>query len=582
MHNFTTKIKFFILSFFIFLSLPYQINAQELVFSDDFSQGFDKWQSVRKHNYWQIIDSQAHAIVPNMLTLTELVPKDDYWNSDWKNISYEMDYRYTSGADKNISFNFIDISNWYEIHFVNGIYEMVHLKKDDVVWSHRGDLAMQLNQTYHFKFELRGGHIILFVDGEKVIDVLDPTFDNDYGKIGIKAGTGASFPTHIVYDNIIVKNLDEADTKITINHLKQSDPKWATEEYDSAKIWSKDGDDIDRWGCLITSISMIMNYHGINQIPNSQPVDPKSINNWLKEQSDGYLNGGLVNWLAITRLTKKISDSIGSVKLEYQRLPAQNNLSNDIKPAIEKIKLNQPPILEIDGHFLVANGFDNKEEDLFILDPSFDYQKLSQHNKALLSTRFLTPSHTDLSYIQIISEKEINFKIFDQDNSEIDIEKYTEQIKTPDQKSTTKKLYFYNISKPKTQKYKLEIYESSTFDLYLYDVNAEVKNEFVDIKTYKEKVAIELNYNKNNIEESSIIYNKKIDHLEKIIHHLYIEKEIYYTHVYLQLKNIVNFFQKKQSLTEENKKFFLDNVDWYKDKMTHDAKEILTQNFIIK
>lgn len=587
MHNFTTKILILSLAFFMPLFLfTKEIKAVEdnIVFSDNFTQGFDKWQSVRKNNFWQIIDSEAHALIPHMMTLTELVPKDEYWNQDWKNISYEMDYKYTSGADKNVSFHFKDLSNWYEIHFVNGIYELVHLKKDDVVWSQRGDLVMKLNQSYHLKFELRGGHIILFVDDQKIIDVIDPTFDDDYGKIGIKAGTGASFPTHIIYDNILVKDLDKENTILKVESLKQTDPAWASEEYDSAITWSKEGSGIDRWGCLISSISMIMNFHNIKQMPDGLAVTPKTLNDWLKTQPDGYISTGLVNWQAVTRLTKKIADLNDTVKLEYLRLEntftEANDITNSIKPTIEKIIENQPTIIEIDGHFLVADGFNKAETDLYIKDPSYEYTKFSEHQKTLISTRFLTPSHTDLSYIQIYSENILDLKLTDENNKEIILEQYTEQITANDQKEKTNKMYFYNFAKPTSHKYFINLIAKDTnqkidFNINLYDKNADVFSKKITTNLYKENQRIEINFDKENISNSQIILTTNYDELEKTLHHLYIAGEIKNTYAYLSIKNLINFYQQNNYVSEKRKAYLLKKIDWYQKNMSDDAHQIL-------
>lgn len=72
----------------------------------------------------------------------------------------------------------------------------------------------------------------------------------------------------------------------------------------------------------------------------------------------------------------------------------------------------QPIIGEIPGHFFVLTGAITGDPlDFFLVDPAYVYTLLSQHNKPLQSLRVLTPSHTDLSYILIVTAPESEIAI---------------------------------------------------------------------------------------------------------------------------------------------------------------------------
>ena len=238
----------FTLTMMLFYNLmnPSIIKAEVILFEDDFSGGFKKWKSVRDNfDMWSIIDNQANIFIDTRSTLTELIPKDLYWDPTWKNIIYELDYKYIQGADKNISFGFKDILNWYEIHFVGSSYILSHIKNGKVVWNNSGYASIIIGAVNHISINLNEGNIIVTINNTEVINITDPTFDNDYGKIGIKAGAGSVYPTHAIYDNIVVKSLDSLTNKLNIIPQKQTNLDWGSEEYDSAIVWGKNESGID-------------------------------------------------------------------------------------------------------------------------------------------------------------------------------------------------------------------------------------------------------------------------------------------------------------------------------------------------
>lgn len=111
--------------FFFYSSNSNQIKASTILFSEDFSSDLSKWEGTRGNNHlWKIIDGQAEATVNSGFTITELIPKDEYWNDDWENLKVEFDFTPILGADKNFSFKFTDLNNWYEIHFNNELVEL--------------------------------------------------------------------------------------------------------------------------------------------------------------------------------------------------------------------------------------------------------------------------------------------------------------------------------------------------------------------------------------------------------------------------------------------------------------------------
>lgn len=566
------------------------VYAETILFEDDFSNGFEKWESVRNNfNFWSIINNQADVFINKGSTLAELVPKDTYWNPDWKNIVYELDYKYIQGADKNISFGFKDVYNWYEIHFVGNSYFLSHVKGGKVVWDFSGRAILENNVTHRISIKLNEGSIITLIDGNEIINVIDPTFDNDYGKIGIKAGAGTIYPTHAIYDNILVKTLDTLDSKLNIILQKQFDPQWASNEYDSAKNWST-GYGIDQWGCLITSLSMIMNFHGIDKMPDGNIVDPSNINLWLKSQPDGYIGSGLVNWMAISRLTKLINLVHSTPNLEYKRISGSN-----LTTAENEILEGKPVILQIPGHFLVGNGIvensDTTLHDLYISDPAYNYDKFSEHEKELLSTRTLQPSFTDLSYVHINNSPDINVTIKHEDLSVINnlqtYEEYLSDFIVDENLSVggftsnnSPSLIISEIEKPENGIYLIEISQESfgPFDIsiFTYNKDGELSNLSYSGLVGKNKIQLKMTY--DNQGSSSLEKLVNFQSLLNDINELFELKEIKKHYVKVELDKYANYG--KESARDSHLRYvsaIQELINWYSSELSETGKLFLNQ-----
>ncbi|MBP7700467.1 C39 family peptidase [Candidatus Woesebacteria bacterium] len=573
------------------------VKAETILFQDDFSNGFEKWDSVRNtFDMWSIVDNQANVLVNKSSTLAELVPKDIYWNPNWKNIIYELDYKYIQGADKNISFGFKDVLNWYEIHFVGNSFFLSHVKNGKVVWDFSDIAHLGINVFHHVKIQLNEGQIIIKIDENEIVNIVDPTFDNDYGKIGIKAGAGTIFPTQAIYDNIIVKMLSSQSNILNIIPQKQNDPIWANEEYDSASNWA-DETNIDRWGCLVTSISMIMNFHGINKMPDNNLVNPSTINTWLKSQPDGYLANGLVNWMAISRLTKEINNNYQTPNLEYKRVSGP-----ELTTAKAEILNNKPVVLQIDGHFLVGDGVVEPStnqvtapgneiitEDLYITDPAYNYQKFSEHQKDLISTRTLTPSFTDLSYIHISTDENTTIEIKKADGTQINnLQIFTEHLSDfvsnenlpagGESQNNSQSMKIIEIEKPENGEYLLDISRislgESKVNIFAYDMNGNLSNLSYSGVVGTNKLRFILHYQNQGV--STINKNLGFETLLNDLNELYASKNIKKHYVFVELKKYTQFAI--NSLPENKPRYnnlIRNLIEWYSPQITQNEKILL-------
>ncbi|HEX8966146.1 MAG TPA: C39 family peptidase, partial [Patescibacteria group bacterium] len=199
-----------------------------------------------------------------------------------------------------------------------------------------------------------------------------------------------------------------SEINLNVPLIKQSDDPWQSQEYDTAHLWNSISTTIHDWGCALTSAVMALQYNGITKMPDNTPLDPASLNAWLKSQPDGYIGNGLVNWLAIPRLTRLAKLSFNnpdftSDALEYKRIQGNSNesIAADLKNGL-------PDILEEPGHFIIAKG--TQGSTFTINDPYYDRSLLTDtYNNSFLHAGKFVPSHTDLSYLMFTGSQSLSF-----------------------------------------------------------------------------------------------------------------------------------------------------------------------------
>lgn len=445
------------------LLFPTIVQAQKTLFQEDFSSDLSQWQPIRDDGrYWSIQDGALEALIPFGSTASELLPLDQVWTpAD----SYLIDMEYTAlqGADKNITFGVVDTNNWYELHFTTSGSQVVKVADGTVTWHESFAYTLPMAVKQHVSIIFIKGKIQVLINGYQVLDTTDPTYQRTEGKLSLKATTGAIFPTKVRIDNILVRRIQDTPrvegTQLEVELLKQSDERWSQLVYDTATQWSAEAATIKDWGCNLLSQLMILRYHGITQLANGSELTPASLNDWLL-QHDGFYNtppSGNIRRQSISHLTTELHQVNNTPKLEFTYVG-----DNLIPTAIAEIEKGNPVILELDGHFVVANGFTDDKTDLFIKDPAYSTTKLSEHPLPLKSVRLFTPSFTDLSYISLSSSDDIDIEIM-VDGSSLNTSSYTEEtrIYSEDYERKTSSTYITELAKPSTGEYQLSINNST-------------------------------------------------------------------------------------------------------------------------
>ena len=216
---------------------------------------------------------------------------------------------------------------------------------------------------------------------------VDVTNSYPTGKPALQASDHQS---EVWFDNFIIQSV--GNDLLDVPYYSQNDDRWGQDEYDAAHSWSEEIT-VDKWGCAVTSAAMVLKYYGIDQ-------DPGTLNTWLKSQVDGYIRGGLLNWLAISRYSR----IFGSTILEYRRGGSDTDVVDS------DLENENPVILETSGedgsHFVVTNG--KLDPDYSILDPE------TEENTSLASfrsSRRLLPTHTNLSTLLIAFDNDLHMEI---------------------------------------------------------------------------------------------------------------------------------------------------------------------------
>jgi len=463
-----------ILSLFVLITtfvvfLPQQILATQnkVIFSEDFSQNLDKWQALRDDgSMWKIVNGKVRAEVKNRNTVTEIIPKDEYWTVSAKNFEYELDFRPIEGIDKNISFSIQDERNWYEFHFND---DALHLQK---IWDGQGSWSKSIpfflrnGTNYHIKITFNNGNLKLAVDGAEVFNQTDPTFNNNYGKVGIKASTAFYSPTIVEFDNIIVRSLDP--TVLNVTSLSQNDELWGDSEYDNASSWVAQGTPItfDRWACKLIAEVMLLHFHGFTTLPDGSDLTPLSYNEWLTDTSNYNRGQILTNSVSkLTNLFKTINQESPRIEQKTVNTSPTGDLRDQV---ITELESGNPVVLKLHkqgtgDHFVLATGVvSNESKDIYINDPEELHPTLSSYTAdefELTSIRMYTPSHTDLSRISILADIALTFSLTNMNGTAIPDATYSiDGINNPVNPSAEfPKTQVLDIAQPKSGQYVLTI-----------------------------------------------------------------------------------------------------------------------------
>lgn len=518
---------FFFSFFYLFAAVP--IFAQKS-FSDDFSTNLNKWELVNgSMSYWLINNQALYATISQSRKLSTIVPKNEFWQ-DMSEYSVDFIFKVFDNTDKNFVVGMRDAANFYDFHFYSNQLIVEDIRNGSSFHSSTMPFTLELNKDYLVHILYSKEKIELLIDGEKVFTTDQFWSPPLYGgKFGLKVSTGSVASSRAYFDQVEVKELDFKNIL-----FKQNDTKWGTEIYDHANDWSADPT-MGNWGCALASAAMLLRAYGYRFLPNENELNPLSLNQWLLEQDDGYIADGLVNWLAISRLSKLLSDQknneLPKLEFNYFKGNEEENLIN-----LQDNLLASSGQIATDGkHFFLVSKHLTELDDFVIKDPLYEQELLSEKTEAIESLRIFTPSMTDLSYLLLVLPKDFSFILSDASANILDTVIFVEQIENNAEKiGTDYQLIYY--PKPSDGEFNLTI-SSNLFNqtlinqvkVFLYQSDGDFQkielsdliSDQQDLKNL-EQLTLQIDYSKNaestfnlSLEEKTVDEQKliKIDEL---------------------------------------------------------------------
>jgi hypothetical protein len=472
--------------YFMFIH-PKLINAQTPLFQDDFNNGgASDWEEYHPWGDWYVENKEYVGTVQLQASPGEQPSYAIAGDKSWQDYSFQVDIKGTEGIDKVILFRINEHDNAYKLNLRSGYHaggNDISLGKRLPVGTSGGSLLRResfinfQNTKYRVKVDVKnetnGVLIKVFIDTDNspILQYLDKVDPIRNGAIGLEVwpggySSGANLRTTTHYDNVSVTTLPEGFPTpsplpiLKVSDIKQYDPLWKDKEYDRASEWAPSMDTIERWGCGLTSATIVLQYHGFS-------INPDELNDWLNDEPDGYIRNGLLNWLAVSRFTYQNTTG-NSPTLEFRRYGTSSTTLE------EELNAERPPILGLAGHFIVVKG--KQDSDFLINDPDSTSTLLSQvetdrevNYSAIYS--YLT-SNTDLSYIMLVVDSDITLEIYNSDDQSVGNFYPNEFLEDDFGNNESEHLNIFLLPTPADGVYKVEatgLAGSYQLDSYLYN-----------------------------------------------------------------------------------------------------------------
>lgn len=472
-----------------------------------------------------------------------LIPTTVEWPLMKDSYIFESDITLVSGTDRHFSYRFSPIAPELirTIHFFSsGDFSV---ETDNPYYNTYVQKILLFNHTYHFKMEVKNDGIKVFVGepGDEPQLVRDTQFITPIwaGTIGLGESPGSGNNTETWFDNVKVTTLDDQSSNdLAVPLLKQTDPLWANDIYDSAPSWQSPGGGITigRIGCALTSAAMVMQYYGLSKMPDGVTnLNPQSLNNWMNSLNDSNFRNGSTNWAALAGHLTPLLASINNTNFDRFEVKMENF---DTQKLNDYLNNKNPVILNVPGHFVVAKGIDTINNSYSINDPYYDRSSLNNYGDTYSRSITFVPAHSDSSYLVFIVDPNVQIKLKDVQGNIVGETFIEDSVQDELQVSTNlvgplKALYF---AKPPTANYIVEVTSSNATSYflqgYLYDVNGNVKMfERKDVLAQNNTDTYQINFNKNNSTNINIGQNVTLATLKNDVVALYslghIKKEFY-------------------------------------------------------
>lgn len=405
---------------------------------------------------WKIDSNRLGIKISGPGCVTEITPNN--WSGSLSKYEINLDMSFVLGTDKNLAFRYFSPDRWYDLKFDSSnntvMYQQIPHSGDTLSTV----FSIPNGNTYHIRVIVDEGRITTFINGSQILQsVFEPNteFSPD-GKLALQASVGNDYESEVYFDNIVVTSIDPSPTSsptptpsptptstptptptstpiVTPDPTStptpsptptiiptptstplptstpiptpaifpafyQTDPLWKSKEYDSASSWNPLDPSFGRWGCAVTSATMILKYYGITTLPNGLGTTPGNFDDWLKSTPGGYVNEGLLNWQMVSKVTAimHLTNPFWT-KLEYSWG------SDSLVGLKDELTSGRPTILQVlPGHFVTAYQVGSQDK-IDLVDPFFPKTTLADYDGKFVSMRRFRPSFTDFSHITFFS-----------------------------------------------------------------------------------------------------------------------------------------------------------------------------------
>lgn len=302
---------------------------------------------------------------------------------------------------------------------------------------------------------------------------------------------------------------------LNIHHMMQTSETWK-----NILLGHSQTATIGDYGCLLTSLTMLLHSYGYYQFPDGTQLTVASLNEWLKSQPDGFINKTYLNLASIARLSNQLHEhyvALGMTfpKFEYRYEPTPSLYDTASIP----IMRYEPYIQEVRGHFVVVSGVNYAEYGPRIADPYYSRRtRLSDYSGTLISRRRLIPSFTDQSYLIVNVIGQADVLLEDHEHNTI----YGEKAPFYDLDTGEVTGYQYLLAKPASGDYNLYLNSqdpSSTFSFFAYNTSGNVATYHPEtLRVGEDGISLSLSYDREASAAADILTYTEADDWTLIQH----------------------------------------------------------------
>jgi hypothetical protein len=206
--------------------------------------------------------------------------------------------------------------------------------------------------------------------------------------------------------------------QLDVDILKQTDSRWGSLEYDHGDDQTLGcGSTISACGCALTSVAMILNYHGATKDPDGNDTTPEMVNKYFNRDSKETVCGrlpngdpivgrsslgyycGNVKWTTADLYSAAANKLWNTQKITHLGKPEDKLYSFDVVKS--DIEIDNPAVLAVPGHFVVATGVQGNT--LSINDPGYSRTTLSHsaYNNNAQGVRRYEKTASDFSELSV-------------------------------------------------------------------------------------------------------------------------------------------------------------------------------------